>query len=249
MNCPSCSKPVPPDSVACPSCAYILPTTISKRKRTATDIWQSVLFVALGGILVAFFIGLFAQTIGPAIDVFRNLPEIGGLHQLVTVANSRFVMAPLLLSTVSYLMWSLAGIFLILGGILALLRGKGLAQASAAAVLMAFGLVADLTHIFILYYDSVAGTGQAYTPAQAVNAYGQILYLQLAIFAVVFILLALKRRSKRKLKFRQAAAQNRQLRMAARQQATQLTASAPPAASVQAPHAPEATPPQNPPEN
>lgn len=192
MQCPNCGNTVPEGAEVCPSCSVAIVTVadVKKRKYTPTDILGGVPFLVIGAVLMVWCFILFMQSFGPAWEVLSNLPSVGGLKGLIWVVDDRFPSVPVVLEAFSNLMWCLGGLFLLLGGIFSLVKARGVNQAGAAVTLMLFGLCAELLGNVII---------------QQFMGWPELL-VKLAVIVVCLIIIRLKLRARKKLRFQQQAA-------------------------------------------
>lgn len=217
MTCPVCARPTPPKADICPHCGA--PLVVKRRKWTVADIIEGILFIAFGAFLMVAFAITLIQTIPAAVDLISNFPSYGGYQGLVTAGLQRFPTIVVLLAPLADLLWVLAGLFLLLSGVLSLAAGKGNNQASAAIVLMLIGLVADLS-IVIIKYTSHAQQIGFFAKLGEILATDPSRYLyifQVIVIAATIILVAIKRRAKKKMRFKNESdlAQARVARMQA----------------------------------
>lgn len=246
MVCPHCGYRAADGAEVCPRCEKPFsapPRGQTRITRTATDSIAGVVWLVVGAALMVLSAILLVQSFGPAWEAIQNIPKIGGAWQALAVAEARFYTLPVILAALAHLMRVLSGLFLLLAGLAALLRGKGMGQARAALVLLLFGLFFDICGSLILYTGVFEATGIRQSLG-AILADNAVIYLvQLLVLVVVVILLLFKNRSQKKQKRRKTAQQIQAARTARATVPGAAPASAPPTA--EAPAAPSEIPPGN----
>lgn len=248
MQCPNCGAQLPAGAVNCPACKLtIVPVEETRRRtRTASDSITGVLFLLLGVGLLAYFGYLLSKIFSHAWGIVTNFPGVGALPAVLVAAGC--------------LLWCLAGVFLIIGGIISLSSAKGTSQANGGLFLMILSFVAYLAAILVHYYGPGAPAGYVPLSLEAMGLSWISLGIQLAAIVLVFILLSMKKSAKRKMRQKNAedrvnalndaraqaeilASGNQPAPAAAPQPAAQAPTAAAPAAAPAQPGAP-VTPPQ-----
>lgn len=186
---PAASPPVP---VVWSSNARTGTSVRPRKNKTAVDILCGIIFLALGLLALGSY----------GVALFNILTE-GGLRGLFPVfssfSNLRFLSS---LLSLGYIFGLIAGLLMALGGVFALLKGRGRKPAYAAIVLMLFTLLFDAVYLFLMNF-------WGHMPQSIGSAIVRSLYIYL--FEVLFVLvptvlLFFKRRAKKRLKAASAIA-------------------------------------------
>ncbi len=205
MKCPVCKRKLKEHVEQCPYCMTPLGESLRgitlPSRRTAICIVTGVLALLLGGALALFMGVLFAFSIGPTIDVMRGLPLTDDFFAVMVIADEHLQALPMLLYTFSVLMWALAGVVLLFGGVFSLATGGGERQFPAAVVLMLFAFFAQLTAAILLGQNLVSDTSGIFESFSKTIENGLSAYvLQFALILMSVVMTILKRKDVKSLK-------------------------------------------------